>query len=186
MKKFLFPAVAALLLTVGAAHAAPKNFDGFYAGASVGGSVSRTGIAGVDLYGEGAKIGLLGGYGISFENFYFGAEANGSWANLETKVGGTTLEKDYGYGIGGRLGYVITPTTLGYGIVGWERGRFETTGVHGENWADGLKLGAGVEQVIADNITLRGELSAVNWKKKDLDNVEVREIGAKLGLAYRF
>jgi len=187
MKKTFLAAAAALALTAGVAHAAPKNFDGFYVGAEIGGAVAGTENLGADFYGNGFTGGIFGGYGATFNDFYVGAELNGSITNLDTDFGNASLKKKHGYGIAARLGYLFAPSTLGYGVVGWERGRFElsSNGVDDSAWVDGLKVGAGLEYALDRNLSVRGELAFINWDKKDV-GTKSHEIDAKVGVAYHF
>jgi len=195
MKKILLASAAlgAALAFGSAAYAGPaKSFDGPYVGVEAGVGVSNTSVpapASADLYGQGAFGGIFAGYGKTFNSFYVGGEANGSFGNIETEDFAGTLEKNLGYGVAARAGYVLGSSTLGYGVLGWERGRFELKDTIGteKDWVDGLRLGAGVEQGVSDSVSLRGELNFVKWQDKDFSyDVEAHEINAKVGLSYRF
>lgn len=180
--------LGALLLAGAAAHAGPaKSFDGFYIGGEVGGVNSSTKVNDSDRYfGQGITGGLFAGYGLTFGSFYFGAEANGSLSSLKTTLGATDLNRKYGFGIAGRAGYVMAPSTMAYGVVGWERGRFEAklNNASENTWADGLRLGAGVEHKLTQNISLRGEFDFTNWQKKE--GIRSHEYSLKAGVSYRF
>jgi outer membrane immunogenic protein len=205
MKHLLVTTAAVLMLGTVAANAAGpfgsnSAFDGFYVGGDIGGAVSGTdagdatktinssGFATTPgkYYGNGVTGSLFGGYGLTYNSFYFGAEANGSLSNLKTSIGDADLSRKYGFGIAGRAGYLVAPNTLGYGVVGWERGRFElnTASSNDKAWLDGLRLGAGVEHKLTQNISLRGEFDYISWQKKD--GVSADEFALKAGVAYRF
>lgn len=196
MKKILIATAAiGAVAFASAANAGPaKSFDGPYVGAEVGAAVSSTKEVDVfgksDLYGQGLVGGGFLGYGLTFDKFYVGAEANGSLTNLETKAWDSALEKKYGLGLAARAGYLLSPATLGYGVVGWERGRFDLKTINDAShkfWADGLRVGAGLEQGITDNVAMRGELNLVMWQGKDFRvKSDAHEINAKVGLSYRF
>jgi len=194
-KTILAAAFASTLALASAASAGPADtFNGPYLGAEAGGAVSGTSIdtdvGSVDLYGQGATGGIFAGYGKTFGNFYVGGEASGTFGNVTTELLNVSLGKDYGYGIAARGGYLLGSGTLGYGVVGWERARFElkddTSSL--KEWVDGLRLGAGIEQGVSDSVSVRGEMSFVKWQGKDFgtDAVDAHDITAKVGLSYRF
>jgi outer membrane immunogenic protein len=192
MKNLLLTTAAAVLMlgTVSAQAAGPfgsaSAFDGFYIGGDIGGTNSGTNGFDDKYYGSGVTGGLFAGYGLTYNSFYFGAEANGSLSSLKTSIGDTDLSRKYGFGIAGRAGYLIAPTTLGYGVVGWERGRFElNNAVSSDNaWLDGLRLGIGLEHKLTQNVSLRGEFDYTAWQKKD--GIGADEFALKAGIAYRF
>ena len=127
---------------------AQSVFDGFYGGATVGYyhfnadnfkddfvACCSTGTNfGGNQSGDSVNIGVLGGYGLTFDRYYVGAEANGSFnvhantgAFAVNNIGDTTLgvcrgamegiarvTSQHSFGVGPRFGYLITPTILGF------------------------------------------------------------------------
>lgn len=189
MKHLLTTAAAVLMLGSVAAHAGPANqsFDGFYVGGDIGGTVSSTKVNSSDkIAGDGVLGGLFAGYGLTYNSLYFGAEANGSLSSLKSTLAGTDLTRKYGFGIAGRAGYVFNPTTMAYGVVGWERGRFEVKDAVSKDsaWLDGLRLGIGLEHKLTQNISLRGEFDYIKWQEKD--GIRPNEYTLKAGVSYRF
>jgi len=195
MKKTLLAAIGAALAFASPASAGPADtLNGPYLGAEAGGSVSGTTVeteaGSYDLYGQGAAGGIFAGYGMTFGNFYVGGEVNGTFGSLKSEDLGASIEKDYGYGLAARGGYLLGSGTLGYGVIGWERARFDLKDEvsSSKEWVDGLRLGAGIEQAVSDTVTARGELNFIKWQGKDfgVDNIDAHEINAKVGLSYRF
>jgi len=190
MKHLLISTAAAvLLLGTAAANAGPAYapFDGFYVGGEVGGVNSKTSVDSSDkLYGQGVTGALFAGYGVTYNSIYFGAEANGSLSSLKTTFGDDDLKRQYGFGVAGRLGYVVAPATLAYGVVGWERGKFElkAADVTDSQWLDGIRLGLGLEHKLTQNVSVRGEFDYTNWQKKD--GLQADEFALKAGVAYHF
>lgn len=81
--------------------------------------------------------------------------------------------------VGGRLGYLVTPETLVYGLVGYTQAEihgdyyteaYENAYIEGDGWADwqnkdwkgGLTLGAGIEAMFSNNISAKLEYRYTN------------------------
>lgn len=178
MKKYFLASVA-LALSMGVAHAGDAKFDGAYAG--VQGSYSKLDGGDIDL--DGFSGGAFGGYGKSFGNWYVGGELSADYNKVDGSSNGVDIEKKYSYGAAARLGYLVTPNVLGYGVAGVERGKFEAKAVGGKISDDvtGLRLGVGAETFVRDNVSVRTEVNYVNWADDVGD-----EWRANLGIAYHF
>lgn len=194
MKKIVLAAFA-LALSMGAAHAADAKFDGFYGGLKgtySNGGVDLGGDAGVgtslDIDGFGG--GAFAGYGKTFGNWYVGGELSADYAKLSGEIAGSDADvtKSHSFGAAVRAGYLVSPNVLGYGLVGVERGKFKANidGL-GEDSANliGFRAGIGAETFMTKNVSLRTEVSYVNWGGKgDVDGID--ELRADVGVAYHF
>jgi outer membrane protein OmpA-like peptidoglycan-associated protein len=127
---------------IGSSADAQTVFDGFYGGASVGYyhfhahnfedefvACCSTGTnSGGSHSGDGVNVGLFGGYGRTFDRWYVGGEANGSF-NVHADTGEFALINTHfcgpaeglarvksqdTFGVGLRFGYLFTPTILGF------------------------------------------------------------------------
>lgn len=182
MKKYLLASVA-LALSLGVAHAGDSKFDGAYGGVSASYGSGKN--SDVDVVGFGG--GAFGGYGKTFGNWYVGGELNADFSTADGSEGGVKLEKKYSYGVAARAGYLLNEKILGYGVLGWERGKFEGKDAAGKVSDDlnGIRVGLGVETFVHNNVSLRGELNYVDWKDKDGFG-DGHEYRANIGVAYHF
>lgn len=101
-----------------------------------------------------------------------GAFADARFGNigLSMEVGGPEgkITNNYGFDVAARLGYLLTPTTLGYALGGysWQHTDVDFPGPAGfdlDSDRDGYVLGLGVETVIATNWTLKSEYRYANY-----------------------
>ncbi|NTF17586.1 porin family protein [Agrobacterium rubi] len=177
MKKFFLASVA-LALSLGVANAGEAKFDGAYTG--VQGSYSKLD-SDVDIDGFGA--GAFGGYGKTFGNWYVGGELSADYSKVDGKSNGLELEKKYSYGAAARVGYLVTPNVLGYGIAGIERGKFEAKAgdLKASDELNGLRLGIGAETFVHEKVSIRTEVNYVNWEEG-----AGKEWRANVGVAYHF
>lgn len=180
MKKLII-ALAATVLAASAAHA-DSAFDGFYAG--VNGSYGKVDAGPSDDTAFSGSA--FAGYGVTFDKFYFGAEADAGLSGAEIKDGGTTFEQKWNYGATARVGYVVSPKVLAYGVAGWHRAELEAkNGASEDASADGLSFGFGAETFVKKNVTARSELTYTDWNGKD-GAPDAKEIKTTVGLAVRF
>ena len=201
----------------GAASAQSPPFEGFYAGGQVGysninvdASVTGLGSADEDLdgFGGGGFIGFGGTnwgiYGaIEAELGYDGAQFDESFS--EPGVGTATLdaEAQLTYGVGFRVGAVVADNVLIYGRFGWVRTNIEaeaTVSIIGLGSAsasddedfDGLRVGGGIEGMLADNIGVRGEYTYTMYGDEDVNiggvpvNFDANQHLFRIGVAYYF
>lgn len=184
MYKILLGAVSVAAIATAARAADPVvvvdvpagfNWSGLYVG--VGGGfganvheLSSLLIPGASLDGiggEGAFGELTVGYDYMVSpRFLIGAFADVHFSNIETRLEIPIVSVDasvsdtYGFDIGGRLGYLFTPTTLGYVLAGyaWQKAELEVSGIGDFDWdRDGYVLGVGMESAISGNWTLKTE-----------------------------
>lgn len=195
-----------LLATVGSANAQSK-WTGISIGAGVGGgSINHDlrlspgpalppGLFSFEFDGIGGE-GFLGTVGVAADyqfadRFVVGAFFDYDFANLESKMnlsvpplGGLNatakLSLDNQWTVGARLGFLATPDTLLYGLVGYTHAEISdldisVTGPIGASIAigvpsfDGYVLGGGIETTLAPNWTLKAEYRFTQLSAERLD-----------------
>jgi outer membrane immunogenic protein len=67
-----------------------------------------------------------------------------------------SLDHEYSWAIGGRLGFLTNPGTLVYGTVGYTQAEFDYFGLLSKTYS-GYFVGAGIESFLRDNWTLKLE-----------------------------
>ena len=131
----------------------------------------------------GGGIHFLAGYGINFDKIYTGAELNVGLYGADSKssfnIGGEThssTEIRSSWGIAGRLGYYISPTSLLYGRLGVASTNFSYSGsptATGEiifpgNYSRGSRTGflygLGLESALNDRLSVRVEGAQINYQ----------------------
>lgn len=193
-KSVLLGAVSAAAL-MSAAHAADIvqeqaapgfNWSGVYVGFGVGAGanvhklssdfapgVSLNGIGGEGVYGQ-ATVGY--DYMVS-QRFLLGGLIDAHVGTIKTSVdagilGGLSadIKETYGFDVGVRAGYLLTPSTMGYVLGGyaWQKYKLDTNAGVGTDWDQGgYFVGAGVETAINSNWTLKGEYRYTRFGTKD-------------------
>lgn len=177
VRSALLAAAAGVALIGGSVAASAQSpFEGGYFGAE--GDYS-------DFHGaDGLGAGIFGGFGRVYDNgTYLGIEANlgrsdatgsGTYDGARVNMGARE-----NYGLSFRPGYVVTPNTLLYGRIGWERTKFRASGpavASRSRTVDGARLGAGAEVSMASNVFLRTEYSFTWNRDLKLTHVSGREI----------
>lgn len=192
-KSFLLGAVSVVAL-MSAAQAADVvqpveatgfNWSGVYVGFGVGaganvheigtdffvpGGVSLNGIGGEGVYGE-----LTAGYDYMVSpRFLVGGLIDAHVGNIETKLeaGGldASIKETYGFDAGLRLGYLLTPNTLGYVLGGysWQKYKLDTNAGFGFDWdQSGYFVGGGIETAVSSNWTIKTEYRYTRFGTKD-------------------
>jgi outer membrane immunogenic protein len=218
MKRLILGVAAALLLSAGPAAAdglpskgvvkalpeAGPNWNGFYVGVGIGaGAVVHDynetvncceySTNSVDLGGDGIFGTVTIGYdrvlrpgwvGGVFADYDFGS-------NISTNVSGNSIDQNHSWSIGGRLGFLTTPSTLIYGTGGYTQSEFDV--VDSSKTFNGYFVGAGVETFLRDNWTLKLEYRFSKFDEKTVyedycvkDTDEPSEHSARLVLSYKF
>jgi len=190
-KSVLLGAVSAVALTSAAQaadvvqeQAAPGfNWSGVYVGFGVGAGanvheigtdfapISLNGIGGEGIFGQ-ATVGY--DYMVS-QRFLLGGLIDAHVGTIKTSLdlGGLSadIKETYGFDVGMRAGYLLTPSTLGYVLGGyaWQKYKLDTNvGGIGTDWDQGgYFVGAGVETAINANWTLKGEYRYTRFGTKD-------------------
>ena len=152
------------------------NWSGLYVGAGVGVGATVHGLGlsnilgplDVDANGLGGE-GFFGEVSVGYDylvspRFLIGGFADFRFGNIgpELELGGGSIEltNQYGFDVGGRVGYLFNPTTLGYVLGGYSWQRFKLDGDGGidfEEDRDGYVVGVGMETVLTGAWTLKTE-----------------------------
>lgn len=192
----LFGATVCVFALAGAAFAADVqepvaegyNWSGFYAGVGIGagGVVHRLSTPLVDdlsFNGIGGE-GLFGQVTVGYDHmlsqrFLLGAFADGRFGNIGTSLrvpllGGldASINATYGFDVGLRAGYLITPKTLAYVLGGysWQKFKLDANPFpFTYDWSGGgFMVGAGMETVVTGNWTLSGEYRYSQYAAHDI------------------
>jgi outer membrane immunogenic protein len=153
-------------------EAAP-TWTGFYLGAGIGAgavvhdTTAAGGLVNLDGFGgEGVFGTLTVGYDRQFGKWVGGVFLDYDFSNISTdfRFGNfsTSLDHDRSWSIGGRLGYLTSPSTLWYGMAGYTRASFDDISIEpGFSLSvpdfSGYFVGAGVESRLGGNWSLRAE-----------------------------
>ena len=179
------------------------DWTGFYAGAQIGwGFVNGDGefdtgtIADldIDVDGDGAVGGLTAGYRWDFGQFVAGGEVQYDWADIDfddVNVGALDIQlDDVGrvdqiWRVKGIAGYDAGRTLI-YGSVGWANASVEVNGEDGDE--NGWLVGAGVDYLLTDRLTLGGEVMYHQFDDfgSDGENFDVDLTTVHAKLTYRF
>jgi outer membrane immunogenic protein len=131
------------------------NWTGFYVGGNAGWGWGSA--LGTDP--SGYLIGLQAGYNFQYASgLLAGVETDIAISGIDGSAGGATFALDYLGTVRGRLGYTMD-RFLAYGTAGLAYGRGDVSvgGLSNEQTHFGWTIGAGVEAMIAPNITARLE-----------------------------
>jgi outer membrane immunogenic protein len=154
---------------------ASASWSGFYIGGHLGYGYAVTetklpdfGFSSrfVGLGSRGLTGGALGGYNVMLSSRWLaGVEGDISWQSIRHRgndFGATEeLSLDWSVSIRGRLGYLVTPTTLLFGAVGWTWSEVKfSDNVIPESFSQnvsGVQVGFGIETVLAGHWLARTE-----------------------------
>lgn len=170
-------AIAASVLASPAMAQEKGDFSGVKATAIAGYDNIDLDIAGVDNV-EGFLYGGSLGYDIQSGNVVYGAEveATESTGKISNTVGRIDAGRDL-YA-GARLGFVVGDSALIYTKAGYTNARVSYPGLGGEN-GDGVRVGAGVEYKLSDNMFARGEYRYSNYEDGISRNQGLVSLGMK-------
>jgi len=172
-----------LALSLGATLAAgiampatAQPFNGPYVGAQTGWVQNKIGTLEtsvgrpqVDHSRDAVTTGIFAGYNLQpTSSIVLSAEAAVNFG-IDDSVAGSqkdataTINPEYGFDLGIRAGYLVTPNTLVYGRGGYEnvRASIDFRDINGTRYDkdnfDGWTVGGGVERAISDRISARVE-----------------------------
>jgi outer membrane immunogenic protein len=142
-------------------HDLSSNLNGIN-GPGSGGNVDFNGIGGEGVFGQ-AEV----GYDYLMTNrFLIGAFADARFGNIGPKVnipgGSITAEEDYGFDVGARAGYLVTPTSLVYVLGGYSWQHFHIGSspsgfIDYNHNSNGFIAGVGMETALRGNWSLKTE-----------------------------
>lgn len=163
------------------------NWSGIYVGfgGGVGAVVRGTESAGPggtaqgpDLGGDGIFAEVTAGYDhMVSERVLLGGFIDAHVGNIAFSVdnllgaGEISLKNRYGFDVGARAGYLLTPSTLGYALAGytWQNMKLDIpveAPFNTEMDRSGYVLGLGMETVVGGNWTLKSEYRYANYGSK--------------------
>lgn len=190
MRKFsiLLAATGTMVAVPALAQTAESTFTGPRAGVMLGydrlqpGSGNGSTIND-DNHADGLLYGGDLGYDVAFGQVVVGAE--GEITGSTSKVDNNPINpNNFGYGrvkagrdvyLGGRLGYIVSPTTMVYGKVGYTNARLDLTrndGVTNTGRSynlDGFRVGAGVEKALSPRTYAKIEYRYSNYSDARLE-----------------
>lgn len=201
MRKLLLAALTAAALPAAALPAA--------AHAQTAQSVPHSGLRAEGLVGydaltsgedsDGVVYGGAVGYDAAVGNITLGAEGEFTQSSIKGEQGNllvngdsarVTLGRDL-Y-VGGRVGLPVSPATLVYGKAGYTNARINTrytsgtTTIRDKSDADGLRLGAGVEQKIGSQSYVKAEYRYSNYKEIEDFDIDADRHQIMAGVGIRF
>jgi outer membrane immunogenic protein len=202
--KYSLGVALVLGLTPISALAQDMDWSGAYVGASLGyGSANHdidvaTDLLGPnlnanlpDLGGEGFVGSLHAGYSQQFDKFILGVQIDGTLGNIENDTslsfGGDNLDYTLAmtdmYTLSLRGGYLVNSETQMYGLVGYSRGNFDgdltsSVGLNADYSfeMDGVTIGAGLETLVTDAISLGIEYRMTQFEDYNLISAGVNSV----------
>ncbi len=157
-----------------------KAFDGFHIGGLLGYDVVSPGADGTTRSVDGLQYGVELGRDFQIDRLVlgFGSEYSGSTIRDGENIGSlrvNRLKPGGDFFIGGRIGYVMTPTIMVYGKVGYTstklRVRYENAAfeeLEDRPKISGVRLGIGAEQNLSSKIYVKAEYRYSNY-----DNIRI-------------
>lgn len=147
-----------------------EEFSGPYVGTAFtlnnySGSGDAEGIGGV----SGAGASVFAGYDYKLtDKLFIGAEANADFASADANVAGLLVDSEWGWGAGGRAGYLVNDKTAIYARAGYARQRVQVA--DDKFWLDAVRYGGGIETYISPNIAVRAEFTQFNAESNVTNN----------------
>jgi outer membrane immunogenic protein len=164
----------------------------------------------VDQTIDGIAYGVGAGFDFDLGGFVAGVEGEYIWSEASTEYD-TTGFTDFGVEnidagrdlyLGARVGFVATPSTLVYAKGGYTNASMDvlasdnTTDVETDLDLDGWRVGAGVEQMMGENVFVKleyrysnykeGEVEAPSGAESDRFDVDLDRHQVMLGVGARF
>lgn len=148
---------------------------------------------------DGVVYGGAVGYDAAVGGILLGAEGEFTESSIKGEQGNllvsgdsarVTLGRDL-Y-VGGRVGFPLSPDTLLYGKAGYTNARINTrytvgaTTARDKADADGLRLGAGIEQKIGAQTYVKAEYRYSNYKEIDDFDIDADRHQVLAGVGVRF
>jgi len=194
--KHLILAAAILAPGVAAAQSAPvAPFEGARVEGLLGYDSQQAPFPGDAADSNGILYGVAAGYDLRRGNLVLGAEAELTGASTDTRgdgvfAPGDRIVIDAGRDLyaGGRVGFVVAPTTMVYGKLGYTNARVDIDyrGAAGgaglaardSDTSGGVRAGAGAEVAVAGNTYVKGEYRYSDYGSRTIDHRHQLVIGA--------
>jgi len=151
------------------------DWTGFYAGGQLGYADIGTSVAGVD--GDGFIGGLTAGYDYDFGNWVIGAGLDYDWADISLAPG-LSVERVFRAKLRG--GYKVGDGLI-YATGGYAEAETDLLGSD-----DGYFIGAGYEHMVAENISVAGEVLYHEFDNFNATPVDVDATTVQLRGTFRF
>jgi len=131
---------------------------------------------------DGFLFGASLGYDLQSSNIVYGVEAEITESTGKISGGGASVNTSRDLYAGGRLGFVAGDKALIYVKAGYTNARYTANGaglgtISGN--ADGVRVGAGVEFKLSDNVFARGEYRYSNYEQGVSRNQGIVGLGVK-------
>lgn len=156
-------------LDVAIANAA-HDWAGAYVGLNGGYAWGDFDTSAGDFSGEDVLGGFQIGYNKQLGSVVIGVEGDLQASGIDGSSGGMSTSLDWFSTARGRVGYAFD-STLVYGTAGLALGGVEATaaGVSDDKTALGFAAGAGIEQAMTENLSLKAEYLYVDLEDKTFD-----------------
>lgn len=120
---------------------------------------------------EGSESGMEGGIVAGYDQLLFNRVVIGvfgeyNWSAIDGK--------DYDWAAGGRLGFLIAPRVMGYGLLGYAQADY------GDVTFNGLRFGGGVEVAVTENVFANLQYTHTDYDTETLVNTPALKIDADL------
>ena len=148
---------------------------------------------------DGVVYGGAVGYDAAVGRITLGVEGEATESSIKGEQGNVLVSGDSArvklgrdLSVGGRVGFPISPETLLYGKAGYTNARINTryavgtTTVRDKADADGLRLGAGVEQKIGTQTYVKAEYRYSNYKEIEDFDIDADRHQVMAGVGIRF
>ena len=190
MKKYV--ALAALMACVpGVAFAQEKTDSAKLSGVRIEArlgyetpTVSDSG----SIYKIGSAVSYGGevGFDIRAKNVTFGPYAVYEASSVSLCDGADCLKENGNLGVGGRIGFVVSPKVVLYAKAGYAHISFKTTGsIAGiDAKKDGVQGAIGVDVNVTKNVYLMGEINYADYGKLFGINLQRRHVAGGVGVRF--
>lgn len=200
MNKTAYATIAAgLLLSAAPAAAQGTSWTGCHVGlhggyAVAANEISVPGFGGLDgISSEGAAFIPAVGCDLQVnDRIVIGAFADYAFRSVDTTVtlGGfsESVGLEDAWSIGGRAGLLLSPSTLAYGLLAYQRSDFDDAGTGLISDLSGVAVGGGIETMFHPGWSLRGEYRYVSYSDKDIlgvANLDTDEHSFRAGIVWR-
>ncbi len=144
------------------------NWQGVYIGGHLGGAFGKASRASTSGFVAGAHVGVNG----QFDKVVVGVEADVSATSNGNTGFGTKFRQGTNGSMRGRVGYSLDRVMV-YGTGGVAVSNYEYKSPVGSasRTRPGTVIGAGAELMLADNVSVRGELLHYNFAKSSFGNI---------------